>query len=656
MFSLSRFQKNLVQIFFDFFLIILAIQLTFLLHFESFEKLYLVDHWTGAIIIASASTYTFSRFIFFKSVTRYIGLEAILYIIVSALLSVGFLILTYKFFNIYISISVPIIYLFILTSMLTSSRIFVRYIYQTSKSNYRIPIAIYGAGAAGCQLAVSIQHSPKYKLTTFIDDNVKLQKLLILGVKVISRNMAVKMVSKGKIQKICLAIPSILKEQQVDILSTFSEENISLEIIPGLDDLLDGKLTISDTRPIKIEDLLGRSTVLPDNNLMQKLVTNKSVLISGAGGSIGSELCYQLIKLQPEKIVILDCNEFALYQVHRKLEKLLKRYDKKTEIIPTLANIQDKHILKAIFQTYKFDTIYHAAAYKHVPIVEHNIIEAIKNNVFGTLNILQCAVNAKVKNFTLISTDKAVRPTNIMGATKRVAELLCQGLATKEDILTNISIVRFGNVLGSSGSVIPKFEEQINAGGPITITHPEITRYFMSITEAAQLVIQAAASNEIGGQVFLLDMGKPVKILELAKRMINLTGAHPSITNCKETHKISKKKIIEIIFTGLRPGEKLYEEMLISDKSVKTSHPRIMREISKTPCANELEELLTNLWHATMDLNYTSIFELLKDADIGFKTSNDIVDYIARNNKNLTDINGLSSKNRNRITLLPKEN
>jgi len=637
-FALSRRQKNLVQMCFDFFSIIATIQVSFILRLESLSNFYQYNSWIASIFTAIISIFIFSKLVFFRTVIRYFSAKMMIGIIISSLISSFLLLTSYQIFNAQIPRSVPIIYLLLMPSIIIGPRMIVRYLYRFLSHRDDISkIIIYGAGEAGRQLAMSLKNNTNYQVIRFIDDKKKNQKLSILGATVISREEALDVINKQHVDKICLALPSATKKQKTEIVDFFKNCAVKLEIIPGIDDLLEGRLIISDTRPIQIKDLLGRSTVLSNNELMEKLSTNKSILVTGAGGSIGSELCYQIIQQKPKTLILLECNEFALYKIQKKLDQFIDQQKQNTNLIAILANIQDPTIINKVFETYCIDMVYHAAAYKHVPLIEYNIIEGIKNNVFGTLNIIKAAISYGVANFTLVSTDKAVRPTNIMGATKRVSELICQSLAQEKEHNTLISMVRFGNVLGSSGSVIPKFQEQIDLGGPVTVTHPEVTRYFMSTTEAAQLVIQASSLSEKGGEVFLLDMGKPIKIIDLAKRMIKLAGAHPIIEGDQSNYKNQLEKNIKIQYTGLRPGEKLNEELLISHQSISTIHPRILKEDSYDLSIEETEETLNLLSVAISKFDVEKATKIIKTFTIGYQQQSELVDnyLIEQNSKSL---------------------
>ena len=430
-------------------------------------------------------------------------------------------------------------------------------------------LLIYGAGHSGMQIASALRQSGQYFLAGYIDDSPQYQGSNINGLMVYPPKEIARLIDTHGVTDILLAMPSIDRARRNAILSDLRELQVHVRSLPDLVDLAQGHVTVLDIKELDPDDLLGREPVAPNRELIEKNILGKTVLISGAGGSIGSELCRQILQVGPKQLLLLDHSEYGLYVIESELRAQLNVNPQlKTELIPLLGNVRDAERLEAIFTKWKIDTVYHAAAYKHVPLVEHNPSEGLQNNVLGTLNLAQTAKKHHTANFVLISTDKAVRPTNVMGATKRFAELVLQALANQENSSTCFSMVRFGNVLGSSGSVVPLFREQIKAGGPVTLTHAEVTRYFMTIPEAAQLVIQAGAMAK-GGEVFVLDMGQPVKIYDLAKRMVELSGL--SVKNPE-----TGAGDIEIVVTGLRPGEKLYEELLIGENPTSTPHPRIM--------------------------------------------------------------------------------
>lgn len=443
-------------------------------------------------------------------------------------------------------------------------------------------VAIYGAGRAGAQIAQALFSSREYRPILFFDDSLDLQRSSLLGLKIFSPQKIEELIFTKSIDEILIALPSVSRSRQREIIENLKKYPLMVKILPAVADVVSGKIRFEDIREVQVEDLLGRDRVPPREDLLRACVSGKVVCVTGAGGSIGSELSRQLATLDPLKLILVEQSEFALY----KIEEELKRTAPFLTVEAFLLDVCEQSKIERVFKDSKVETVYHAAAYKHVPLVELNPVSGIKNNSLGTLSCAQASITAGVKTFILISTDKAVRPTNVMGASKRLAELMLQALSA-ENHKTIFTMVRFGNVLGSSGSVVPLFREQIRRGGPVTVTHPEVIRYFMTISEAALLVIQAGSMAK-GGEVFLLDMGEPVKIYDLAKKMIELSGLELRTEN-------SSNGDIEVKFTGLRPGEKLFEELLIGDGFLKTDHPGIMKGQEGFLNIRELQKLLSLL-------------------------------------------------------------
>ena len=477
----------------------------------------------------------------------------------------------------FIPTSIPLMFGFMMFAWVWFSRGFIRFIIRSylQADIQKKRVAIYGAGNAGQQVAAALYSSSEHLPVLFVDDDPSLSGQQLGRLKIYDAETALKVLAKKKIDEILIALPSVSRIRKSEIVKFLEPAHLKITEIPGLTKLVDGEIRVSDIQEVDIIDLLGRDPVPPIQELLAKNIQNKVVLVTGAGGSIGSELCRQIIKNHPEKLVIYELTEFALYNINKELN-----LNTNIEIIPILGTVRDQAKLERILEQYTVQTVYHAAAYKHVPLVECNPIAGLKNNAIGTAFSLNAAVKKGVETFVLISTDKAVRPTNVMGASKRMAELYCQAMAEEQD-QTQISIVRFGNVLGSSGSVVPLFKQQIAKGGPITVTHPDVTRYFMTIPEASQLVIQAGALGQ-GGDVFLLDMGEPVRIQDLARQMIALSGLKVRETGAQNGD-------IEIQYSGLRPGEKLYEELLIDQENTElTQHSRILRSFEKHYALDEL--------------------------------------------------------------------
>ena len=485
------------------------------------------------------------------------------------------------------------------------------------KTASRPKVLIYGAGRTGRQLAAAMNNSPEMQVAGFLDDDDRLQGHVLNGLPIYNPADLATLVTTLKIGDVLIAMPSLSRKRRNEILSEIRGAHVLVRTLPSVTDLAQGKVSISDLRELDTDDLLGREPVMPNNFLLDMNVSSKVVMVTGAGGSIGSELCRQILAVGPSKLLLIEQSEFALYGIHLELEQKLS--GRPVVLVPLLASVQDDERMREIMSTWHPDTVYHAAAYKHVPLVEHNPAQGIKNNVLGTLRTAQVAVEAGVSDFVLISTDKAVRPTNVMGASKRLAEMVLQAIASTNPG-TKFSMVRFGNVLGSSGSVVPKFRQQIRDGGPITLTHPDITRYFMTIPEASQLVIQAGAMAK-GGDVFVLDMGQSVKIMDLARRMIELSGL-----KVKDEQNSDGDIAIEI--TGLRPGEKLYEELLIGDNPSPTSHPQIMKAQEEFIPWSELEGKLKALEMALNQNDVGVIRMMMENLVIGYKPNDVIVDWV----------------------------
>ena len=518
--------------------------------------------------------------------------------------------------------AVPILYLFLFFIWLWNSRLTIRELLtrlqgksqqSTRQEGGYENVVIYGAGEAGRDLLEGLRNSHKYNVVAYIDDDPQLTGAYLLGKKIYSAHELVSLVEELDIAQVFLAIPSISRAQKRQIIDKLSGIVIKIKELPSLEEIADGKVTVSSMRKVDILDVLDRQTVEPDANLLQMNIKGKCVLVTGAGGSIGSELCRQVIKNKPKCIVLYELSEFALYSIHQELT--IKQANttayQNIKIIAVIGNVTNESNLIRILNLYHIQTVYHAAAYKHVPMVEHNPFEGVINNTKGTYHCARAAIAANVETFVLISTDKAVRPTNVMGASKRLAELVCQALS-QTDSQTCISMVRFGNVLGSSGSVVPLFTKQIEQGKPITVTHPDVTRYFMTIPEAANLVIQAGAMAS-GGEVFVLDMGEPVKIVDLAHRMIHLSGFDIKDTAHSEGD-------IEVIFTGLRDGEKLYEELIIGEDNVEsTDHPLIMQAIEHSFPLDELESLLFELTEKQKQFDVPWLKQQFKQYVDGYK-------------------------------------
>ncbi|MCU7835153.1 MAG: polysaccharide biosynthesis protein [gamma proteobacterium symbiont of Taylorina sp.] len=561
----------------------------------------------------------FMRLGLYRSVIRFMGTEAIIAVIkgisISALI-VGSLVFLTRAEG--IPRSIPFIYWGLALFFVGGSRFIVWNYYQAILKKECEVVAIYGAGDAGRQLLVALRQSGEYEAAVFIDDNRKVKGRIINGVQVYRPRHLENLIAKKGITQVLMAMPSVSAQQKKKIIALLEPLPVHVKTIPVLADIVSGKAKIEELREIDIEDLLGRDSVVPDARLFEHCIKNKVVLVSGAGGSIGSELCRQIIKYQPQHLILFELSEYALYSMEQELKKLLsvEQGSETIHLTALLGSVQDKKLLQSIFTAYGVDTVYHAAAYKHVPIVEENIVEGIRNNIFGTCRAAEAAYESDVETFVLISTDKAVRPTNVMGTTKRFAEMVLQGMAKKyAGKGTRFCMVRFGNVLGSSGSVVPLFTRQIKHGGPVTVTDPNIIRYFMTIPEASQLVLQAGSLAQ-GGDVFVLDMGEAIKIVDLAKKMIHLSGYEVQDESNPDGD-------ISIEYTGLRPGEKLYEELLIGDNVSATEHPRIMRAEEKMLPLAVMDDKMALLDEACNDFNISWVREILLDSETGYVPDKD---------------------------------
>jgi len=619
--SLSRVVKRLIMMFVDVLLIVTILTLSLSMRLGEWfwpqgDLVYLLFF---APLVAIP---IFIKFGLYRAIVRYIGFKA-LWVIVQAVslyaLVWGVIVLLSGAQG--VPRSVILINWILGMLLIGGSRIIGRWWFSDKKSysvnafDKRKNVLVYGAGSAGIQLATALTYSQELNPIAFIDDEPTLSNHQIMGLKVHSSNNLGELVASMKIEEVLLAIPSVSRNRRNEIINNLEPYPVLVRTVPGVSELAQGKLKINDLNVVSINDLLGRDPVPPNQNYLRADITNKVVMITGAGGSIGSELCRQIIQLQPKKIVLFEQNEFSLYTIDQELiQKNLK-----IDIAPILGSVLDSKQVERVCKTFSVQTIYHAAAYKHVPMIELNNFSGIENNIFGTLSCAEAAVLSNVETFVLISTDKAVRPTNIMGATKRFSEMILQALSKKyNDKATNFSMVRFGNVLDSSGSVIPLFNKQIKEGGPVTVTDPAIIRYFMTIPEAAQLVIQAGAMSK-GGDVFVLDMGEPVKILNLAKKMIHLSGL-----NIKDSN--NPNGDIEILFTGLRPGEKLYEELLIGDSVLETEHQLILRSNEEMLPWSDLKLILNKLKTSVDKQNLEGARQALIEAVPGYKPQGDIND------------------------------
>jgi FlaA1/EpsC-like NDP-sugar epimerase len=620
--GLGRIQKRVLQVVFDCILIVICYVSAMALRLDGFGFVNTFNGWNVLFIVVPSTIYFFIRFGLYRAVLRYISSRALRTIMVGVFLSAVIMFVADQVFVLTVPRSVPIIYAMILFCAIGGSRFGWRALYRLRTSRQKINVVIYGAGETGLQLLDAIRYVGDFAVVAFVDDNKALHGQEINSMKVYSPDSLDVLKRRFGIKVVLLAMPDSTMTQKQEAIKRVEKHTIQLRTIPAIDDLISGKAQVSDLKIVQADELLGRDIVPPISGLMKAHISDKIVMVTGAGGSIGSELCRQIVKYEPKCLVLFDISEFALYQIGDELENLVAQTNIK--IFPLVGSVQHSNRIEAILRSFEVQTIYHAAAYKHVPLVEQNVVEGIQNNVFGTKILVEAAIATGVEALTLISTDKAVRPTNFMGASKRLAELICQSYSVRQSN-TQISMVRFGNVLGSSGSVIPRFKEQIKAGGPVTVTHPKITRFFMTIPEAAQLVIQAGSMAK-GGDVFILDMGEPVEIADLAQRMIRLHGLEPYYED-SSPEKIENGDIC-ITFSGLRSGEKLYEELLIGSNPRGTAHPRIMSADEISLDREELDRKLEKLQHACQVFDIEQIKKLFQAMPIEFTPEEDLSDLL----------------------------
>jgi len=621
--SSPRVLKQILMILTDFFLVIIILLVSFSLRLGEWfwpeQDLFLAIFLSPIVAIP-----IFYGLGLYRTVLRFLGFGEIWVIFqaisIYALLwgIIGFMVALEG-----IPRSVIIINWLLIMLALTGWRIIAKWLFSTLINNQNLSInnvVIYGAGSAGRQLSRALEQSGEFRTLALVDDFIEIQNQTINGLKVISSEKLGEFISRKNISEVFLAIPSLSRKRRSEIIEFLEPLPVVVRSLPSLSDLAQGRVEVGDLKTVNIKDILGRKQVAPRTDLLETKITNKVVMITGAGGSIGAELSRQILNLNPLKIILFELSEFSLYHVDLELRSLNKSG---VDIYPILGTVRDKIKFEKICKQFKVQTIYHAAAYKHVPLVEFNQIEGVMNNIFGTLSAAQSAMNAHVETFVLISTDKAVRPTNVMGATKRVSELILQALATQSS-KTCFTMVRFGNVLESSGSVIPLFRKQIKKGGPVTVTDKEVVRYFMTIPEAVQLVIQAGAMGS-GGDVFLLDMGKPVKINDLALKMIQLSGLQVQ----DEEHPGGD---IKIKYTGLRPGEKLFEELLVGNNVIKTEHPLILRAEEDFIDWKILEPLIEKMKQAAENFNYLAMRKILVRLVSGYSPLKEVSDLLYKKN------------------------
>jgi len=603
----------------------ISLWIAFALRFSNWWPAEIQEHWWLFIAAPLIAMPIFIRDGLYRAVLIYISSRAFFAIVKAVSLQVLILLgLLLALGHKDVTFTVFVIYWLVALTLVGGSRAIIRSGLQwyTRNKNASIDVAIYGAGEAGAELAEALQAGHEFTPVAFIDDKHELQGTEIRGLKVYSTLELKTLIKNCGVNQVLMAIPSAQRVRRQQVVDYLEALPLHVRTVPSLMDIVSGRSRVSDIREIGIEDILGREPVPPNNHLLSACITGKSVMVTGAGGSIGSELCRQIIDLKPKRIVLFDHCEYALYCIEQELREYCKENCTELltgQIIPILGTVTNQHKIEHVIKTYSVQTLYHAAAYKHVPMVEYNPIEGVKNNIFGTFYTASAALNMKIETFILISTDKAVRPTNVMGATKRMAELVVQGLARQLGT-TKLSMVRFGNVLGSSGSVVPLFRRQIQNGGPITLTHPDITRYFMTIPEAAQLVIQAGSMGR-GGDVFVLDMGEPVRIQDMARHMVSLCG----LTVRDEQNPDGD---ISIQTTSLRPGEKLYEELLLGENVTGTEHSRIMRAQEAELPWDQLEIILQQLEMICKNDDSAALLKFLEEVVDGYSAQREVIDPI----------------------------
>lgn len=622
LFSLPRTQKKRILLAIDIFAGLMAAFIASLLVFKAeFNNQAVFTLWLAPAVYVGVGLFMGN----YRTALRFIDNRSILSLIfpVTAA-SFSLLLIGLPLYGVVTTISLSAIYFLASLSIVCFIRLLPQFISRTYPAHCE-PVVIYGAGSAGKSLLNNLAVDKRYRPCAIVDDNPSLSKVRINGIGVYNAKRLPELLKVYNCNKVLLAIPSSTNEQRKKILDYLESLHVNVKTVPGLGHLLSEPEQINQMQEIDINDLLGREPVAASSELMHKCIEEKAVLVTGAGGSIGSELCRQIIRQKPKTLVLYELSEFNLYQIDQDLRELILQYKFTVEIITALGDVKNANRLAEFVRLYNIDTIYHAAAYKHVPIVEHNVTQGIHNNIIGSYNVAKVACEHNIETCVLVSTDKAVRPTNVMGATKRLSEMCFQAYAKASNCDTVFSMVRFGNVLGSSGSVVPLFREQIKAGGPLTVTHKEITRFFMTIPEASELVIQAGAMAK-GGEVFVLDMGEPVKIFDLAKKMVHLMGQHVENEDNSETG-------IEIRFTGLRPGEKLYEELLIGGDVEGTTHSRIMMSQETYIELTELEKVIDGIKSLLRKQSSDQLIQVLLDYCDGFDHKSGNNDYLQVFNK-----------------------
>lgn len=637
--ELSRPAKAALEVTVDATLIFLSFAAAILIRLESLALLATPQVWYVLVATIAITLLAFKLLGLYRTMVRFLTGKTLVTIGVGASVSAVALVIAGLAFQAGLPRSVPIIFGIFVFLWVGGARFAARQLFRSSVRMIKRPVIVYGAGESGLQLLNALFHGREYTPVALVDDDPRLQNLSVGGLRVHAPDRIGELAQSTGAQIVLLAIPSASRARRREIVQSIQDLGLEIKTIPGMMDLISGKARIAELSTVSPEDLLGRDPVPPTPGLLSKNVTDCSVMVSGAGGSIGSELCRQILAQKPKTLVLFEVSEYALYAIEAELSATAVRLQKPTRIIPVMGSVQHAQCLEVAIKAFGVQTIYHAAAYKHVPLVEENVIEGIRNNVFGTLAITDAARKLGVRNFILISTDKAVRPTNVMGASKRIAELICQAHA-KQATQTVFSMVRFGNVLGSSGSVIPLFQAQIESGGPVTVTHKDITRYFMTIPEASQLVIQAGAMAK-GGDVFVLDMGEPIRILDVATSMIKLHGLRPYLVDHPDQAS-EKEGDIPICITELRKGEKLYEELLIGNNPSPTAHPRIMAASEVSLAMDELQEVLDRLFQACVDFDLPTIIAILHELPLEYTPQSDAIADLIWFEHNAVEISAMS--------------
>jgi FlaA1/EpsC-like NDP-sugar epimerase len=625
--SLPRFYKRLISLAVDAAFVCLAFVFAYWARLGEFSAFKDDSVWlavAGTIVVTLSVNI---RLGLYRAILRYLTFHAFSAVLVGAAFSAFSITTLAYFFQAPIPRTVPIIYFPFLVMLCGGSRILIRGLLTRAPQKGSESVLVFGAGSTGRQLTLALRQASSYRVKGFIDRDQSLANTIIQGVPVYNVDKVGELIEKYDIEKVLLAIPKASRAERKQVIEQLMPYPVEVLTVPDFDDIVTGKAKVNELQDVAVDDLLGRDVVEPVASLMQANISGKVVMVTGGGGSIGSELCRQIIAQRPSTLIVFDVSEYAVYQIDKELNEILEQEPFNVRIVPLIGSVQGINRLASTMKAFSVNTVYHAAAYKHVPLVEYNVVEGVRNNAFGTYYSAKAAIESGVESFVLISTDKAVRPTNVMGATKRMAELGLQALteaeakkAAKQEKFTRFCMVRFGNVLGSSGSVIPVFKKQILENQPITVTHPDIIRYFMTIPEAAQLVIQAGAMGK-GGDVFVLDMGEPVKIVDLAKNLIRLSGLEVKSD-------ANPNGDIEIQFTGLRPGEKLFEELLIGDNVKETQHKRIMTANERFLSLPEFVSTMEQLDKACHDFDHEKIRNILIAAPTDFQPTDGIGDLV----------------------------